>query len=228
MKPNIFISSDIEEENGYYKLSSNYYNAIEDSGGTAFTTSCKIDNIEIILRKVDGILFTGGLDIGSNFYNEKTENKSDTALLKRDNFEILLMKKALELKIPILGICRGAQLLNVVLGGTLTQHIEKHLFLKDRELIRHKVKLVEDGKLKNILKVDTLEVNSVHHQVINKLGKKLKIECYSEDNYIEGISYDSSFAIGIQWHPEMLYKKCKVNKLIFSKFIKVSSKKMIK
>ncbi len=215
----IFITSDIEDEKGYYKLLINYYNVIIDSGGIPFTTCCNDSLIDYILENADGLLFTGGLDIDSKLYNEEPHKENKTSLEIRDTFEMKLMRKALEMKKPILGICRGCQLLNVALGGKLNQHVENHLHLEDRTKISHKV-ILEDGIVKGICNVNEIDVNTVHHQVISDIGENLKVECYNEDRHIEGISYKNSFALGVQWHPEMLCNENNEHSKIFKEFIK--------
>ncbi|MEZ4845500.1 MAG: gamma-glutamyl-gamma-aminobutyrate hydrolase family protein [Bdellovibrionota bacterium] len=129
----------------------------------------------------------------------------------RDTFEIALFNKAMEKKIPILGICRGCQIMNVALGGTLKQEI------KGTSHISHSSENFDDNNFHSITvepnslvskiypNQTTLTVNSIHHQAIDKVGNHLVVEAKSEDNIIEAIRHDSSnFVLGVQWHPEFM------------------------
>ncbi len=222
MKPLIFVSSELKKDD-IFNTSKRYYDAIEKNGGTPFSSSCSKNNINEILNLAKGILFTGGYDICSSYYNEKPHEKQVLASKDRDEFELALIKEALKQKIPIMAICRGNQLLNVALGGTLEQHIENHFFINKKDQHIHKVKLVKGGQFEKIYGVNKLNVNSIHHQIISKIGEGLKVECLSEEGHIEGVSYNKSFAVGLQWHPEWMLKTDEIHNKIFEAFINATS-----
>ena len=168
------------------------------------------------IKLIDGLILTGGDDINPQLFNEEFLPETQIPDVTRDNFDILLIKKALEKKIPVLGICRGMQLLNVYFGGSLYQDLKynediklKHLQgMKNLDLTVHKVILSEGSLLKDIFSED-IWVNSFHHQGIKRLGDKLKVSAISTDNIIEAIEYtdDDQFILGVQWHPEMMYSE---------------------
>jgi putative glutamine amidotransferase len=165
------------------------------------------------LKQLDAIVLQGGSDIAPETYGA-------TPILDgrwpgdiyRDRYELKILKFARQKKLPVLGICRGFQLLNVFFGGTLYQDIEtqvegslKHRDAAQYDRINHQV-LIKAGHLKNIYpRKKILQVNSVHHQGVEKLGAGLLVEAISkEDGIIEGFSYDKNdeFFLAIQWHPE--------------------------
>jgi len=163
-------------------------------------------------KDLDGLILQGGSDVAPETYGEvalKPEWRGDAV---RDQYELELLGEFLKLKKPIFGVCRGAQLLNVAMGGTLTQDIVTHL--QDTIVHRnweiydkhfHEVHFEEGSLLKKIYpKHKKAKVNSIHHQTLKKLGKKLKVEARAEkDGLIEAIRYEGpSFAFAVQWHPE--------------------------
>jgi len=162
----------------------------------------------------DALILQGGNDICPSVYNQ--ENKTSQNLAQfRDVFELALIQVATQKQIPILGICRGMQLLNISFGGTLHQHLEKggwqnHSIFNggnDTDAITlekvHNVDLQENKNLTKWLKKQRIKVNSEHHQGVNLLGSELEIEAMSEDGLVESFSKDNGRILGIQWHPEL-------------------------
>jgi putative glutamine amidotransferase len=141
-------------------------------------------------------------------------NKVSTKV-DRTKFEFEITKKALNIGLPVLGICGGQQLLNVVLGGTLIQHIPdeikgliNHEQTNPRNEPSHTIKIIKNTKLYEITKAENMFVNSAHHQAVKTLGQNLIVNCSTEDGVIEGIENpDLEFCIGVQWHPEFLIDK---------------------
>lgn len=209
-------------------LNENYINAIIYSDGIPFVLPIT-NNIEIIknyARLLDGLLLSGGYDINPLNYFENPSLKLGKTLNERDEFEINLIKEFEKLDKPILGICRGNQILNVAHGGTLYQDISliQGSFIKHNQNaleyeVTHKVTIKEDTNLIKIVGKNIL-VNSYHHQCIKKLGKGLKVAAISDDNVIEAVeNIDGSFKLGIQWHPEMIFNKNKIMAKIFRCFL---------
>ncbi len=165
------------------------------------------------LKGIDGLIITGGGDISPSHYGEQPIDKLESVSIERDITELNLLKRAEEEKIKTLAICRGHQLLNIYKGGSLYQDISDAGYknidhAKPHENAQkhiHNVKIDKNTKLGNTLMVDNLEVNSIHHQAINKLGENLIISATSADGIIEGIETTEEWdAIGVQWHPEYL------------------------
>jgi len=165
------------------------------------------------VKKCDGILLTGGDDIHPRFYRNKETHyphAPESFVEDRDEFEMEAFKRAQENNLPVLGICRGLQLINCSLGGTLKQDLDE-LNNTHRRISRedklHTVKVESSTLLKDISKVVQGNVNSSHHQAIDKLANGLKINCRAEDGTIEGIETSESghsFLLAVQWHPERM------------------------
>ncbi len=162
------------------------------------------------LNKVDAVIMTGGEDINPKYYNEKPHEKLEAVKDDRDTSDYLLLTTALKKDYPILGTCRGMQLLNVVQGGTLyqdipTQHPSKvlHRDPKREDFVDHACKIDPNSHLYKILKKKEVTVNSWHHQGVKDLGKDLKVVATAPDGIIEAIEVPSaSFVLGVQFHPE--------------------------
>ncbi len=234
-KPLIGITLDEEEKNTYskypwYAARKNYSDSIEKAGGICVFLPNNIDAIEDYLELLDGLLITGGdFDIDPTIYGEKLISSKVTTKKNRTNFEFNITKKAIAKKTPVLGICGGEQLINVVLGGTLIQHIPDHTKSEiqheqknPRNQPSHYVRIKKNTKLSNIIKSDSVFVNSAHHQSVDKLGARLVANAFSDDGIIEGIeTIDDGFCIGIQWHPEFLIDKGDIK--ILKSFVENSS-----
>ena len=196
------------------------YTGTEDKHG--FYTSWLHGNskIEIVklshsepdrLEECDGLVLSGGVDVHPKFYGS-TQLKfpnADKFDERRDAFEIKALHLALDKGVPVLGICRGLQLINCAMGGTLVQDLgrrnEIHQGNPDK---RHEVHVEEETILAEIANVREGEVNSAHHQCIHLLGKDLLINCYSVDGMIEGVegTGGAGFLLAVQWHPERMFK----------------------
>ena len=172
--------------------------------------------IEKFVEVIDGIIITGGdFDIDPEIYGEKVLSNKVSTKVDRTKFEFEITKKALNIGLPVLGICGGQQLLNVVLGGTLIQHIPdeikgliNHEQTNPRNEPSHTIKIIKNTKLYEITKAENMFVNSAHHQAVKTLGQNLIVNCSTEDGVIEGIENpDAEFCIGVQWHPEFLIDK---------------------
>ncbi len=193
-----------------------YIQAIQRAGGIPLIIPVGIDpsNLQSLTSRLDGVLFTGGGDIRPQYYGGENHPKVSGLDLERDRLEFELLKPALEMDLPLLAICRGIQVLNVGLGGTLYTHIQdqlpgaiKHDWYPDfpRDRIAHTVSVVQESKLHYILGESEVSVNSLHHQGIEKLGHGLKPVATAPDGLVEAVEVmDARFALGVQWHPECL------------------------
>lgn len=190
-----------------------YVNAIVKAGGVPLVLPVVVELIDEFLEAVDGLLLSGGGDIDSQFYNEKPSKWLKNVNPLRDSFELELVRRATRMKIPILGICRGIQVINVALGGTLIQDIKSEIrssIVHDLTKVSddfkaHSVKIDPNSKLAQILGVRELTVNSFHHQAIKRLGKGLKAVARAPDGVIEAVESTShGYVVGVQWHPERM------------------------
>lgn len=219
MKPLIGITTAYEKRarRDYECLSYNYIKAVELAGGLPILIPTLLnEEIDRYLDLIDGLILSGGEDINPTLYGAEPISQLGELCPERDLFEIKLFTKALERQMPILGICRGFQVINVALGGTLYQDIMvqqgshfNHLnLINPVDTLQHEVILATDSKLYQIMKKDKLMVNSLHHQAIHKVGENLKVVGLSTDDIIEALEYKGeTFVVGVQWHPEDLVAK---------------------
>ncbi len=217
--------------------STDYAESIKESGGVPVEIPVLEgeEYIEEIIEKIDGIIFSGGPDIDPNHYNESLKDfsflnswESSKIVPKRDDIELKLLDYAIEKDLPILGICRGMQLINIYHNGSLNQDFRKlerknlnHRALNGPKWFpTHDVELKNDSKVKEIYSQDRIRVNSFHHQVIKDLGGSLKVAGISEDSMIEAIEEpDKDFLVGVQWHPEAMIEKKPKHLSLFKEFV---------
>lgn len=212
-------------------LADDYIVAIERAGGVPVILPITedIETLTPLLQKLDGILFSGGSDIDPNYYGEYPRFGLGLIEPRRDDHELKLAKKVLfETALPVLGICRGMQLLNVATGGTLYQDLESqkpeginHSVPKAlRHYPFHPVKVEKESTLYNIYKTDEIGVNSFHHQAVKELGKGFKPTMTAPDGIVEAIEWkEERFVIAVQWHPEMMEGQIATIRPIFDAFV---------
>ena len=167
-----------------------------------------------IVSRVDGLVLTGGEDIGPALYGATVHPRSDPPHSARDAFEIAMFAAARAALLPVLAICRGLQLSNVALGGTLVQDIPterpsaaRHERSDARATRVHEVRVAEGSRLAGALGATTLTVNSSHHQAIDRVAAGLTVTALSPDGIVEGAEWTGDEAwwlLGVQWHPEEL------------------------
>ena len=167
-----------------------------------------------LVEQLDGLVLQGGADISPRFYGAKPWAEHGDCDPIRDEYELELMRGFVEADKPVLGICRGAQMLNVYCGGTLVQDIPSqwpgavcHVDLDRYETLTHEVHFVPGSRLSDIYGYAPQRVNSIHHQCVGELGKGLVIEARSPiDRVPEGIRHTGhAFVMGVQWHPEFQF-----------------------
>jgi putative glutamine amidotransferase len=211
-------------------VSNNYINSVINAGGLPIMIPITNDdwNINKYIDMLDGILFTGGEDISPILFGENPLKQVTYISTDRDTHEIAMFKKAYEKNIPILGICRGIQLMNVAQGGTLYQDIDAQIqgalghgpMENPVNELYHTVSIQKESILFNIFQTDELKVNSFHHQSIKDLGSDLKVTALSTEGIIEGVeSCQKDFVVGVQWHPEDLTAKYPLFLKLFQQFI---------
>ena len=193
-----------------------YVTALRQAGGLPVMIPIGVtpSSTEEFLKRLDGLLVSGGGDIDPQRFNGIPHPKVDYVSPERDALEIALVDTALAMDKPLLAICRGIQVLNVALGGTLYTHIQdqvenalKHDWYPNfpRDKYAHTVSLTCESKLDHIYKTDEIRVNSLHHQGIAQVGKGLTATAIAPDGLVEGLEVNgAAFAVGVQWHPECL------------------------
>ena len=172
------------------------------------------------LLACDGLLMPGGVDIEPARYGQETDEKCGKIDLSRDAMEWWILEAFLPTGKPVLGICRGIQMLNVFQGGTLHQHIDGHSDFKSRGTGCHKVLVTSGSLLERIVAASPLTVNSLHHQVVDVPGRDLAVCARSEDGYVEAVVHTNHpFCLGVQWHPEHMSRRDPRQQKIFDTFV---------
>ena len=204
------------------------------------------DEIEVIMPpgnglpssgEFDGILLAGGEDIDPELYGESVKYDNIKTNRTRDDFEISLLDRGMRSKLPILGICRGTQLINVRFGGTLYQDLKSDTGLErdhrqqgSRRATTHSVTVTEpDSQLHGLL-AGHCAVNSLHHQAIRRIGRGLKATAHSEDGLVEAIELadEYPFFLAIQWHPEEMVPEHPEQLKIFEQFVAQCRERAVK
>ena len=196
------------------RLNESYLRAIEDARLTPIIVGPleNLDRCADVLGAVRGLVLTGGEDVDPAEYGAQPHPALGQINPRRDRWEIALVRAAMERRIPTLAICRGVQVLNVALGGTLVQDIPAQWpgalghEVDDRRARTHPVNVVEGSLTEAALGGATITVNSVHHQAIEQLAPGLRITARSPDGLVEAVETEDSawWAVGVQWHPEEL------------------------
>ena len=229
-KPIIGITTDYENKNQSYSkypwfaIRENYIKSCEKYGASCIILPIRKNNIDLNL--IDGLVITGGnFDIDPKYFGQKIKSTKIKLKSERTHYEINLLKKFYKLNKPIIGICGGAQLINVFDGGTLIQDIKskiKHEQPNPRNETGHEIEIIRGTYLNSIYKKRLNKVNSAHHQAVDCIGKNLEINAISPDGIIEAFSHKvHPYCIGIQWHPEFLITK--LDETIIKDFIKHAS-----
>jgi putative glutamine amidotransferase len=232
VKPLIGITTVCEHrlEKVFDSVNYNYIKSVYAAGGmpALIPVLPYEDDMKIYIDSLDGLLFTGGNDISPLRYREDPVMGVTSISDDRDICELALFKEGMKRDMPMLGICRGIQLMNVGCGGTLYQDIHcqvknalGHLALQTLpQDYYHRVIIERDSKLHGIFGKCELNVNSFHHQSVKELGRGFKVTAKSPDGIIEGIeSTEKTFVVGVQWHPEGLVEKHGVFLKLFEAFV---------
>jgi len=217
-----------------YGVNQAYVRAIEAAGAAPVLIPLlhDADRLESIYRRLDGMVLPGGDDVAPDRYGERPIGDLNVVEPERDRVELELARWAVRDDLPTLGICRGLQVLNVALGGTLYQDLiyqkatqveHSHRHGKGRSGLIHHVRLDPDSRLAQLIDETDVEVNSLHHQAVKEVAPTLRITGKSEDGVIEALEApDHRFLISVQWHPEEISDLDWVQRL-FSGFVKAAS-----
>lgn len=232
MKPFIGILPSYSYEAKQIFLNKSYLDEIMASGAVPYVLPLTSDEetISEILSHIDGIIFSGGSDINPNYYGKEDTGKSKEINPLRDECEETYIKIALKKDMPILGICRGMQALNVFCGGSLIEDIPSEYKvetihnLEKPDIAFHKITVLPDTPLADIIGAGVHTVNSYHHQAVDSLAPYFSIAAVSEDGITESIfRNDKRFVLGVQWHPERDHIQAQCNKIIIDRFVEICS-----
>jgi putative glutamine amidotransferase len=219
---------------GQYVIRWDYVRSIEQAAGIPVILAPSGAALHSRLTtRLDGLLLTGGVDIEPSAYGETFHPSVTRVSPERDEFEFKLTKTSLEKKMPILAICRGLQVLNVVMGGSLVQDIPTMVgrqishddSQRQRHELAHQVTIKTQTRLFEILKMEKLWVNSFHHQSPKRLGDTLVPVAWSNDGVIEALELSNShFVLGVQWHPESFWNQDRKFSPLFESFTAAARK----
>ena len=218
----------------FYQINTGYVDSIIDAGGipVVIPVTAHREELATYLEMVDGILIPGGEDIAPDYYGEDPAPQVNYINRVKDLFELELIRLAREQHKPIFGICRGLQMLNVALGGTLYQDIPSqvpgsicHLQSMDlRNVGTHRVKLDENSLIGSILGAEVF-TNTYHHQAIKDLAPGLVAVGHTSDGIIEAVEHTSEPIFAVQWHPEGMYLDAPEFLPLFKKLLELAAKK---
>lgn len=209
-----------------------YLQAIKENGGLPllipYTES--VDTVRELVQLCDGLLVPGGIDIDPSLYGESPDIHLGEVDAVLDKAELTGLRTEFAAKMPVFGICRGLQLMNVFCGGTLYQDLPSqfdgklliHSQTSARSAVSHTAKILRDSRLYSLLGCDSVSVNSLHHQAVKKLGRGISVSALAEDGVVEAIEHENGLWFAVQWHPEELTYMPVMNDL-FARFIELSS-----
>ena len=232
--PVIAISPSWDDEKQRICIPNDYINAVIRAGGSPvlLPLTDSEDVARTILSTVDALLLSGGADVSPELYKEEKLPCCGENAPRRDTLEKLLINYAMQMKKPILGICRGMQILNCVLGGSLYQDVAtqykpdlKHPCYDTPRDCVHIVDIKEGSLLNKITGLDAVPVNSRHHQAVKVLGRNLQATAFAPDGLIEAIESTNGYPLlGVQWHPESLEDRLMPQRSIFDWLISEASR----
>ena len=213
-----------------WQLNETYVNAIYDAGGLPLILPVLPDDNDQLMNLLDGVILSGGGDIHPDRFGRPIHPRTAGISEERDELELRMFGAARARSLPILGICRGLQLVNVAMGGTLIQDIpderpassqhDQHLDGLARDDVSHPVDLVPGSQLEGIYGETRIMTNSYHHQAVDDLAEGLTITGWAEDGTVESFeTAGDPFLVAVQWHPETLYRRHTDHSQIFNAFM---------
>ena len=220
-RPNIAITPSYN--NGFIRMRPTYLNAVWEAGGIPSYVAYSTDpeRIAEYVKTFDGFLFAGGVDVHPKHYGEEIKFDSVEVFEARDDFELALYAAAIKSGKPILGICRGVQLINVAEGGSLYQHIDGHSQEESGTVQTQKVLIEKDTPLSRMANgAESVMVNTFHHQAVKNIAPGFLPMAWSEEGICEGIyNPEHKFLMGVQWHPEIFWQNDETATNLFKEFI---------
>jgi len=206
-KPRIGVTCSPLRGAAYY---SPYLRAVEAAGGEPVTLDpsprgLSPDRATAMVHEIDGLLVPGGWDVDPPAYGEERQEETPNVDQPLDLTEIALVRAAVDGGVPVFGICRGQQVINVALGGSLRQHIDGHDYHgHPRDLLAHSIDVVPGSELSKVTPGDRVMVNSLHHQSVKDVAPGLHATAHSPDGVVEGIESSDGMIVAVQCHPEEL------------------------
>lgn len=211
-KPVIGVTTSFEDKNDLHNQTVNpfYIEAVKKAGGEPLLLDflTPLNRIPSVLEELDGVLLIGGGDYDPKLYGAERDPKCGESCLVKDHYELELTRQAAKMGVPVLGVCRGVQTINVAFGGTLFQHVPdvtgKVHQQKAGNVYWHDINTVPGTLTAQLIGKDVIATNSYHHQAADKIGEGLRAGAYSKDGIVESLESlpGASWVFGLQWHPE--------------------------
>jgi putative glutamine amidotransferase len=235
--PLIGVSGSLEHDESRQMIARDYFTSIAASGGIPVLLSVDMseEQVDACLQKLDGLLLAGGADVDPRLYGEMPLPSLAEVDPLRDQLEMALLKASNVRQLPVLGICRGAQVMNVIRGGTLYQDLQSqyaldhsrpanlHSQTAPSKYPSHEILLEGGSRLSELLSLAPCWVNSLHHQAVRKLAPGLRAAAFSPDGVTEAIEDPAHpFWIGVQWHPERMYQSDAQARALFDAFVEAA------
>jgi len=229
------LTIDKAPERAYVNIA--YIRAVQDAGGIPLLLPPHLtaDVQAALWQRLDGLVLTGGGDIEPARFGQARHPKTDDVAPARDELELGLTRRALDEDVPLFAICRGIQVLNVALGGTLVQDLPSerpsaiaHSQREPRAEATHAVKVMGEGtRLGRVLGSLEVNVNSMHHQAIDRVGFGLREVAWAPDGVIEGVEMpgEDRFVLGVQWHPEELVGHDQAARNLFTAIVEAARRR---
>ncbi|HEQ99610.1 MAG TPA: gamma-glutamyl-gamma-aminobutyrate hydrolase family protein [candidate division Zixibacteria bacterium] len=213
-------------------LKQQYYEALEECGLVIIPmpNTPHIEHTDYYIELIDGLMLVGGEDLTPGLYGQGKSEKTGATHTRRDYFEREMIFKAVSRKMPILGICRGHQAINVVFGGSLYQDLDDreertidHRQTQERDFSNtHEIEIIPDSRLSALLGKKSTTVNSAHHQILRRIPEGLRVAAVAPDGVVEALEgADDNYILTVQWHPEVV-PDSEVSAKIFEDFSGVS------
>ena len=233
-KPVILLTPYFNTERDEPYMRPAFLKAVRSAGGNHVIIPIALTETDLaqLLEGADAVLFTGGPDVHPFFFGEETQAHCGNVCLRRDELELALLRLAMEAKKPILGVCRGVQILNIGLGGDIYQDIPSqfkeefpiaHTQPFAYDIPSHTVSVTPGTLLARIAQNSVIKVNSMHHQAVRRVAPGLTASGHAPGGLVECVEKpDYPFFIGVQWHPEYLWEQDKAAERLFGMFVEAA------
>lgn len=210
--PSTHLSETLEVQRPIDSLDRSYVDSVVAAGGVPVLLPVIAPTMaSVMLDRLDGLILSGGGDLDPHLYGQEREPETKGINEARDAFELVVARQAVEAELPTLFICRGAQVLNVARGGTLVQHLPEqderpNLDPSSWHVGTHATKVEPDSLLAEVVSTTEIQVNSLHHQGVDRLGEGMRIVALDDAGVVEATEIeDNDQVLAVQWHPEMLH-----------------------
>ena len=219
----------------FVRVDLDYVAGVAQAGGIPMVLPPIPGTVEEVAGRIDGLLLCGGSDLDPGYYGEEPIPELDVTVPERDAFEMALVEQALERGMPVFGICRGLQVLNVALGGTLYQDLSSQFgggSIAHRQQMpkwqwTHEVEVNGNSSIAKIMEVDGLRVNSYHHQAVKDLADGLTVTARASDGVVEALearNLSESWLVGVQWHAEAMRDAGPENRNLFKAHVEAAER----